>query len=153
MKVGCIITNRRVKIIVWLGNVRHHPWLRNSKVNHQPLKLCSQFFGMWKVWFWFISLHRVKPLTVRTTVICYERNWNPGSKNWHGAKLVKDATKKLFFLAELKKMWNAGTGALKSRGITLKSNISFVSVHFSKSPCTFWLTFVIVWSHARSNDT
>jgi hypothetical protein len=31
---------------------------------------------------------------------------------------------------ELKKhLWNAETGALKSRGITLKSNISFVSVY------------------------
>jgi hypothetical protein len=29
---------------------------------------------------------------------------------------------------ELKNMWNAGNGALKSRGITLKSDISFVSV-------------------------
>jgi hypothetical protein len=26
-------------------------------------------------------------------------------------------------------LWNAGTGALKSRGITLKSSISFVSVY------------------------
>jgi hypothetical protein len=26
-------------------------------------------------------------------------------------------------------MWNVGTDALKSRGITLKSDISFVSVH------------------------
>jgi hypothetical protein len=61
--------------------------------------------------------------------------------------LVKDATKKLFLLTELKNVWNAGTGALKSRGITLKSNISFVSVYlqymrffFLKIPCTFWLT-------------
>jgi hypothetical protein len=30
---------------------------------------------------------------------------------------------------ELKDLWNAGTGALKSRGITLKSDISFVSVY------------------------
>jgi hypothetical protein len=29
----------------------------------------------------------------------------------------------------LKNMRNSGTGALKSRGITLKSNISFLSVH------------------------
>jgi hypothetical protein len=32
------------------------------------------------------------------------------SKNWYGAKLVKDASKKLFFLTELKKkivkLWN-----------------------------------------------
>jgi hypothetical protein len=40
--------------------------------------------------------------------------------------LVKDATKN-FFLTELKNLWKAGTGALKLRGITLKSDISFVS--------------------------
>jgi hypothetical protein len=32
-------------------------------------------------------------------------------------------------LTELKNLKNARTGALKSRGITLKSNISFVSVY------------------------
>jgi hypothetical protein len=36
---------------------------------------------------------------------------------------------KIFFLTELKNLGNSGTGALKSRGITLKSNISFVSVY------------------------
>jgi hypothetical protein len=36
---------------------------------------------------------------------------------------------KNFYLTELKKLWNAGTGALKSRGITLKSNVSLVSVY------------------------
>jgi hypothetical protein len=35
---------------------------------------------------------------------------------------------KNFFLTELKNLGNVGTGALKSRGITLKSDISFVSV-------------------------
>jgi hypothetical protein len=44
---------------------------------------------------------RVEPLTVRTTVLCYERNWSPRSdpdavENL-GAKLVKDPTKILFF--------------------------------------------------------
>jgi hypothetical protein len=34
-----------VKLRVWLGNARHHPWLRNSKVNHQPVRLCLHFFG------------------------------------------------------------------------------------------------------------
>jgi hypothetical protein len=33
MKFGCINKNRRVKMRVWLGNARHHPWLRNSEVN------------------------------------------------------------------------------------------------------------------------
>jgi hypothetical protein len=46
-----------------------------------------------------------------------------------GAKLVKDATKKLFFSDGIKKLLNAGTGELKSRGITVQSNISFVSVY------------------------
>jgi hypothetical protein len=46
-----------------------------------------------------------------------------------GAKLVKDATKKTFFLTDKKNLWNAGTGLLKSWGITLKSDISFVSVY------------------------
>jgi hypothetical protein len=29
----------------------------------------------------------------------------------------------------LKNFWNAGTGALKSRGIKLKSDISFISLY------------------------
>jgi hypothetical protein len=33
------------------------------------------------------------------------------------------------FLTELKNLWNARTGALKSRESTLKSNITFVSVY------------------------
>jgi hypothetical protein len=45
-------------------------------------------------------------------------------QNW-----LKTQPKYFFFLTELKNMWNAGTGALKSRGITLKSEISFVSVY------------------------
>jgi hypothetical protein len=32
-------------------------------------------------------------------------------------------------LTERENLWNAGTGALKSSGITLKSNISFFSVY------------------------
>jgi hypothetical protein len=38
-------------------------------------------------------------------------------------------TQPTFFSDGIKKNWNAGTGVLKSRGITLKSDISFVSVH------------------------
>jgi hypothetical protein len=34
----------------------------------------------------------------------------------------------------IKNLWNSGTGALKSRGITLKINISFVSVYLK---CVF----------------
>jgi hypothetical protein len=45
MKLGCIITNRRVKLRAWLGNARHHPWLRNSEVSHQPVRLCLHLFG------------------------------------------------------------------------------------------------------------
>jgi hypothetical protein len=45
LKPECIFTNRRVKLTAWLGNVRHNQWLRNSKVNHQPVRLSSQFFG------------------------------------------------------------------------------------------------------------
>jgi hypothetical protein len=45
-------------------------------------------------------------------------------KNWLETepKTFSDRIKK-------KNLLNAGTGALKSRGITLKSNISFVSVY------------------------
>jgi hypothetical protein len=57
------------------------------------------------------------------------------SKNWRGARLVKNAIKN-FFLTELKNVWNAGTGALKSRGITVKSYVSFVSVYLQK--CAFF---------------
>jgi hypothetical protein len=44
MKLGCIITNRRVKLRVWLGNARHHPWLRNSNINHRAGKIMLTFF-------------------------------------------------------------------------------------------------------------
>jgi hypothetical protein len=44
MKLGCIITNRRVKLSVWLGNFRYDPWLRNSEVNRQPVRLRLHFF-------------------------------------------------------------------------------------------------------------
>jgi hypothetical protein len=43
---------------------------------------------------------------------------------------LKMEPKNCFSSDEIKKnLWNAGTGALKSRGITLKANISFVSVY------------------------
>jgi hypothetical protein len=46
-------------------------------------------------------------------------------QNW-----LKTQPKKAFSSDGIKKdLWNAGIGALKSRGITLKSDISFVSVH------------------------
>jgi hypothetical protein len=45
-------------------------------------------------------------------------------QNW-----LKTEPKNFFFLTELKNLRNAGTGALNPRGITLKSNISFVSVY------------------------
>jgi hypothetical protein len=78
--------------------------------------------------FRFISFQMVKPLTVRTIVMCYERNRSPRSKNWRGANSDKDATKN-YFSVDIKKLLNVGTDALKSRGITLKSDISFVSVY------------------------
>jgi hypothetical protein len=40
--------------------------------------------------------------------------------NWCGAKLIKDATKKLFFSDGIN-LRNAVTGTLKSSGITLKN--------------------------------
>jgi hypothetical protein len=49
------------------------------------------------------------------------------SKNWRCVKLGKDI--KSFFLTELKNLQKAGTGALKSRGITLKNSSSLVSVY------------------------
>jgi hypothetical protein len=76
MKLGCIIMNQRVKFRVWLENTQHYPWLRNSEVNHHPVRLCLHFFGIWKVWFWFISLHRVKLFTFRAIVMCYKWNWS-----------------------------------------------------------------------------
>jgi hypothetical protein len=44
MKLRCIVTNRRVKLRVWLGTARRRPWLRTSKVNHQPVRWCLHFF-------------------------------------------------------------------------------------------------------------
>jgi hypothetical protein len=38
-------------------------------------------------------------------------------------------TQPIFFYGGARKLRNAGTGALQLRGITLKSNISFVSVY------------------------
>jgi hypothetical protein len=39
-------------------------------------------------------------------------------------------TQSNFFSDGIKEnLWSVGTGALKSRGITLKSNISFVSIY------------------------
>jgi hypothetical protein len=35
---------------------------------------------------------------------------------------------------ELKKLWNAGTGALKLRGITFKSNVTFMYIYNKSSP-------------------
>jgi hypothetical protein len=60
-----------------------------------------------------------------------------------GAKLVKDATKKLFcdeIKKKLVKLWNR---SVEVEGITLKSDISFVSLYLKevfflkKSPFTF----------------
>jgi hypothetical protein len=45
-------------------------------------------------------------------------------QNW-----LKTQPKNFFFLTELRNLRNVGTGALKSKEITLKSNISFVSVY------------------------
>jgi hypothetical protein len=45
-------------------------------------------------------------------------------QNW-----LKMHIKKTSFLAELKDLWIARTGALKSRGITLQSSASFVPVY------------------------
>jgi hypothetical protein len=44
-------------------------------------------------------------------------------QNW-----LKMQPKKTFFL-QSKNLWNARTGVLKLRGITLKSDISFISVY------------------------
>jgi hypothetical protein len=102
MKLGCIITNRSVKLRVWLGNARHHPWLRNSKVNHQPVRICLHFYRIWKMRFWFISLQRVKQLTVRFPYVSPNERRSERKKifilwsHWRGVKLVKDATRKLF---------------------------------------------------------
>jgi hypothetical protein len=58
------------------------------------------------------------------------------SKNWRVAKLVKDITKKNFLSDGIKNLWNAGTDALKLRGMALKSDISFFSVYLNK--CAFF---------------
>jgi hypothetical protein len=51
------------------------------------------------------------------------------SRNWRDTKLVKDATKKKLFLTELKTCETLEPVRLSWGGITLKSNISFVSVY------------------------
>jgi hypothetical protein len=84
------------------------PVTEKFKSQPSPGKIMLTIFGIWKVRFWFIPLQRVKPLTVRTIVMCYERNWSPWSKKWRGAKLVKDITKNLFSfgIKKLVKRWN-----------------------------------------------
>jgi hypothetical protein len=47
-----------------------------------------------------------------------------GVQNW-----LKTQPKNIFSDGIKKNLWNAGIGALKSRGITFESNISFVSVY------------------------
>jgi histone-lysine N-methyltransferase SETMAR len=47
-----------------------------------------------------------------------------GMQNW-----LKTHPKNFNFLTKLKNLRTAGTGALKSRGILLESNISFVSIY------------------------
>jgi hypothetical protein len=128
MKIGRIITNRRVKLRVWLGNARHHPWLRNSsQLSSSTIKLTQLRDKKGAVLVHFTP----KSETVNSQKYCdvLQTNWSPRSNNWRGAKLVKDATN--FFLTELRNMWNAGTGTLKSKEIALKSNISFVSIFTS----------------------
>jgi hypothetical protein len=58
------------------------------------------------------------------------------------AKLVKDTTKKLFFLTELKNLMKRRNRCVEVEGTGLKSDISFLSIYleqmcFFKSPFTF----------------
>jgi hypothetical protein len=122
MKLGCIITNRRVKLRVWLGNAPHHPWLINSKVNHQLVRLCLHFFGICKVRFWFISLQRVKPLTVRITVM------------YHG---WLKAQPKYFFFWRYQKTCEKLEPALWSQG-GLRWKVIIVSFLYTYNKCVFW---------------
>jgi hypothetical protein len=88
------------------------------------------------VWFWFISLQKVKALTVKFPYVWSNERSSKRNKNlirwrshWLGAKLVKDANKNSFLTKLKKNFLNGRTGALKSREITLESNISFISVY------------------------
>jgi hypothetical protein len=98
------------KAQIWLGNTRYHPWLRNSKVNHQPVKLCLHFLRDMEVRFWmghppyspdlapsdFYMFGTMKEALKRRfssdEVISAVENW------------LKTQPKKLFFLTELKKL-------------------------------------------------
>jgi hypothetical protein len=60
------------------------------------------------------------------------RNDTPNFRLWWRFALnigaVEDASQNFVSDGIKKNLWIAGTGALKSKGITLKSNIGFVSV-------------------------
>jgi hypothetical protein len=45
MKLGCIITNRRVKLRVWVEKARHNPWLKNSNSIISRQDYAYTFFG------------------------------------------------------------------------------------------------------------
>jgi hypothetical protein len=51
------------------------------------------------------------------------------SEHRRGAKLVKDAKKKTFFLDGIKKLTKSWNRCFEIEGITLKSNIRFVFVY------------------------
>jgi hypothetical protein len=76
----------------------------------------------------------VKPLTLKFPYVWpNERSFKRKKifiqwrSHWRGSKLVEDA--KDFFSDGLKNLWNSGTGASRSRRISLKSKIRFISVY------------------------
>jgi hypothetical protein len=97
-----------IKLRVWLVNARHHPWLRNSKVNHQPVRLCLLFF------FFFVDMEgatlvHFTPKGETVNRLPYVRPSERGRfssdeviravKNWS-----KTRPKETFFLTELKNL-------------------------------------------------
>jgi hypothetical protein len=83
---------------LWLENARHYPWLRNSKFNHQPVRLCLKIF--WDMKDAILVHFTPKGEAVNSQNYCdvLRTKLKPRSKNWCGAKLVKEATKKKKFL-------------------------------------------------------
>jgi hypothetical protein len=149
--IGRIITNRRVKLRVWLGNAQHHPWLRNSKANHQPVILCLQFFSYMKGVILVNFTPKGPDLVPRDFHMfgpMKEALWGRRFSSDEEVIGSQDATN-FFSLTEFKKK-NCETlepVRLSRRGLRWKVIlVSFLYIYnkcaFFKSPVTFWLTFV-----------
>jgi hypothetical protein len=72
MKFGCIITESKAQSMAWKRPTS--PVAKKFKSQPSAGKNMLTDFGIWKMRFWLISFQRVKQLTVRTVVMCYERH-------------------------------------------------------------------------------